>query len=63
MTDTTPTPILPPFLRDLMAHYRRGRQRRLEQALRRDLPLHLLRDIGLADDAPLRRLPPIGAER
>lgn len=44
---------VPRFVDRFLAARRHRRQHRLEQSLRRDLPPHILRDIGLCDDAPV----------
>ncbi len=43
---------VPRFVDRFLAARRHRRQHRLEQSLRRDLPPHILRDIGLSDEPP-----------
>ncbi|QDL94118.1 hypothetical protein FDP22_19875 (plasmid) [Paroceanicella profunda] len=42
----------PGFVDSFLAARRHRQRHRLEQCLRRDLPLYILRDIGLSDEAP-----------
>ena len=41
------------FIDRFLAERRHCQQQRLEESLRRDLPPHILRDIGLSDEAPV----------
>ncbi|MBL3704174.1 hypothetical protein GI582_15855 [Sulfitobacter sp. BDSS02] len=41
------------FIDRFLAERRCRRQQRLEETLRRDLPPHILRDIGLSDEPPV----------
>ncbi|WP_238371472.1 hypothetical protein [Heliomarina baculiformis] len=41
------------FIDRFLAERRHRQQQRLEESLRRDLPPHILRDIGLSNEAPV----------
>ncbi|MWD26244.1 hypothetical protein E0K89_001995 [Aquicoccus sp. SCR17] len=45
---------VPRFVGSFLAARRQRRQLRFEKSLRRSLAPHILRDIGLCDDAPAR---------